>query len=184
MSRVVSEIALCRIWPATTLLVAACSLLACGTDSSSGTRLVNTPTQTNTRTPTRTPTATNTPTATLPDLVAVSAQDAGCIGPRYCGPYRLDICIQNRGGVDVTEPFNVTLAGENALTVPGLATDELACFAVAASYPRPNAVIEVDPQGVIPDSDRSNNKINYPFLDGLRCDLLCLDPTPTPARLP
>lgn len=47
-----------------------------------------------------------------------------------------------------------------------------------------NPVMEVDPQAAIADSDRSNNNLGYPQPNPTGCDVLCVGPTPTPARLP
>jgi hypothetical protein len=134
--------------------------------------------------PTETSTPTPTPTQSVPlaDLVALSVQERGCIG-NSCGPYRLDICVENRGDADAGE-FPMTLEGRVAATVPGLAPAEVACFAVAYSWSGGlTGAFEVDPAGIVPDSNPDNNAATYPEPNPTGCDVLCTGPTPTPARI-
>jgi hypothetical protein len=118
----------------------------------------------------------------LADLVALSAEEHGCIGG-FCGPYRFDICVANRGDADAGE-FPLTLGGRAAATVPRLAPDEVACFVVAYSWSGGlTGIFAVDPAGIILDSNPDNNVTTYPQPNPTGCDVLCVGPTPTPARI-
>lgn len=151
-------------------------LTACGSNDS-------TPRSDRTSTPATTPTPTPTPTQLpLPDLVALSVRERGCIG-NLCGPYRFEICVENRGQADAGG-FRMTLEGRPAASVSSLAIDDVACYAVAYSWQGgATGVFEVDPDMVVEDADRSNNTLNYPEPNPTGCDVICVGPTPTPARI-
>jgi hypothetical protein len=127
----------------------------------------------------------------LPDLAAISADVAGCsgmycdqFGCHQCGGYKFRVCLENHGAA-VSQDIAFRLSGRQYSDVlDSLGSGENACVDVPYGIVSfGEQLFEVDPEGAIADSDRTNNVVSFPAPNPTGCDVPCPEATPTPTAV-
>lgn len=130
------------------------------------------------------------------DLVPVRAIDycSTCCGSTSCAPMHMAVCTRNRGGV-AAGPFRIVVNdGLSAtLDVPGVAPFDETCVSTiydpfAREAPADIAIVRVDAQDGVDETDESNNVLVIPAPVRTKCDIICPGapkraPTPKPTTL-